>query len=244
MPFHPRRGLQILDLRGASGRNTLTPARASRAGTAYQESRHGRNPSSPHCRRKLRPGKVSRHHPDPMGGGRRSVGPLVSPAGPLAGPRDRSDVGRGRRGGRRTRARHRRRRRRTDAGGRASCRTGRPRACHRHLAHHPALRQDRRGEGRPGERRDPRAGRRTPRPVAGGLFRCGDLARRPDLLPRPAARTGGHTARPAGGRPLCCGGVLHAGEESLLCPAGRHYSPSSSRVSTFARPAFSAAVLA
>ena len=96
--------------------------------------------------------------------------------------------------------------RRRGRGGRADARRSPPRrlerlrAGDRHLVQHPRLRRTGGARRRLRQRRDAGDGRREPR-RRGRVVRCRDLARRPDLLPRPAARArrdASRAARPGG----------------------------------------------
>ena len=69
-----------------------------------------------------------------------------------------------------------------------------------------------------------RARRRGARRAAAGRVRRGDLAGRPDLLPRPAARAGRHAPGAAPRRADRGGRLLHARAQRVLLDAGRRSS--------------------
>ena len=192
--------------------------------------------------RRIRSREVQADHARAMGGGRRSVGSLGAAAGALAGTGDRSHAGHGRRRAGRTGPRRGGRRGRADARGGAPGRRGRLRARDRHLARDPALCARRGAPGRLGQCRNARARRRAARHVARSVLRRGDLARRPDLLSRPAARARRHPPRAQARRALCRGGVFDAREESVLFPPGGHHPPA--RAAAAAAAGTAGAVLA
>ena len=145
----------------------------------------------------FRSGQVQGDHAGAVAGGGRGLGPLGPDAGGLAGPGDRGDARRRRRRTRRGRTRRGGRRRRSDAGRGAPRGAGRACAGHRHLAGHPRVRRGRRAYCRLGQRADAGAGRRESGRRRGRVVRRGHLARRADLLPRPAGRAGRDPARAA-----------------------------------------------